>query len=200
MPHYIPPEITDAIISAVASEDMFVDGARTHTLAMCALVCRAWLPRSRAKLFEVVWISNQRSYDLLVERVLRSETMSRYPTSVNGFHIYNENAEGSLGSAARLFLVEFAGKLPGLRDLFVLDNDWTLQRPSVKWPLLLSRFHTITTLRLENCRFSCFSDVRRLLTALPLISALDIWYLTWPTVSQELHLPSTLRSRTYWQS
>ncbi|RPD75691.1 hypothetical protein L226DRAFT_52137 [Lentinus tigrinus ALCF2SS1-7] len=52
-----------------------------RTLAVCALVCRAWLPKSRAKLFEAIYIRNQRSYDLLVERVVHSETRSIEPLS-----------------------------------------------------------------------------------------------------------------------
>ncbi|RPD55712.1 hypothetical protein L227DRAFT_475000, partial [Lentinus tigrinus ALCF2SS1-6] len=77
MSPYIPPEITDAIISAM---DPFYDA---HTLAMCALVCRAWLPRSRVKLFEAIRIRDGRTYNLLVERVVHSETMTPYLTSVN---------------------------------------------------------------------------------------------------------------------
>ncbi|RPD61414.1 hypothetical protein L227DRAFT_68325 [Lentinus tigrinus ALCF2SS1-6] len=196
MSPYIPPEITDAIISAV-DVDLYNTGERT--LTMCALVCRAWLPRSRTKLFEAIYIRNQRSYDLLVERFVRSETMSHYLTSVNSFYIQPFGVD-SPSSVARLFLIEFAGKLPGLRVWDVGGIDWTHQRPSVKWPLLLSHFRTITYLRLWECRFSSFSDFRRLLTALPLLSTLNILHVTWPAVSPELHLRTTPgpMCRTYW--
>ncbi|RPD61398.1 hypothetical protein L227DRAFT_67699 [Lentinus tigrinus ALCF2SS1-6] len=194
-PPYIPPEVTDDIISAVAVDEC--SQRRAHTLAMCALVCRDWLPRSRAKLFEYICIEDQRSYDLLVQRIARSETMVQYLTSVTTLHIDDSHVEHSLSSAVRLFFVEFTGKLPGLRDLLLDGIYWTHQRPSVKWPLLLSQFRTITSLRLWSCRFSSFNDVRRMLTALPLLSILDIAYLEWPAVSQ-LHLQTTPRSRTYW--
>ncbi|RPD59218.1 hypothetical protein L226DRAFT_102137 [Lentinus tigrinus ALCF2SS1-7] len=188
MPPYIPTEITDAIVSAV-------HGA--HTLAMCALVCRAWLPRSRAKLFTYIRIQDEQTYTLLVERVVRAETMSPYLASVNSFYLGRYDMD-RLSQLARLFFVEFAGKLPGLRSLFLQSIDFTHQRPSVKWPLLLSQFSTITTLMLSNCRFSAFNDARRLLTALPLLSSLEIDDVTWPTVSHERHLQTTLRSRTCW--
>ncbi|RPD75689.1 hypothetical protein L226DRAFT_52127 [Lentinus tigrinus ALCF2SS1-7] len=196
MSPYIPPEITTAIISAV-DVDLYNTGERT--LTMCALVCRAWLPRSRTKLFEAIYIRNQRNYDLLVERFVRSETMSHYLTSVNSFYIQPFGVD-SPSSVARLFLIEFAGKLPGLRVWDVGGIDWTHQRPSVKWPLLLSHFRTITYLRLWECRFSSFSDFRRLLTALPLLSTLNILHVTWPAVSPELHLRTTPgpMCRTYW--
>ncbi|RPD76083.1 hypothetical protein L226DRAFT_396460 [Lentinus tigrinus ALCF2SS1-7] len=54
---------------------------------MCALVCRAWLPRSRAKLFEDIHINNSRTYNLLVDRVVHSETMSLYLAPVNSLHL-----------------------------------------------------------------------------------------------------------------
>ncbi|RPD61349.1 hypothetical protein L227DRAFT_652628 [Lentinus tigrinus ALCF2SS1-6] len=203
MPAYIPPEIIDDIISAVSVDRDRYPGYYTlakmcaHTLAMCALVCRAWLPRSRARLFEVICIRNQHSYDMLVERVVWSETMSKYLPSVNSLYL-EDDSEHSLSSAARLFLIEFTGKLPGLRELYVNHLDWTHQQPCVKWPLLLSQFRTITYLRLDDCRFSSFNDVRRLLTALPLLSTLQISLLRWPMVSQELHLHTTPRSCTCW--
>ncbi|RPD55714.1 hypothetical protein L226DRAFT_307181 [Lentinus tigrinus ALCF2SS1-7] len=200
MPPYIPPEITDDIISAVAFNRYYGIGpSRTHTLAMCALVCRAWLPRSRVELFEDIPILDERTYDLLVERVLRSETMSRYLTSVNSLVLGRSYTSDPPSKAARLFFVEFAGKLPGLGTLCVFDIDFTHQGPFVRWPLLLSQFRTITFLMLWNCQFSSFSDVRRLLTALPLLSTLNIDALTWPVVSQGLvHLQTTPRLRTYW--
>ncbi|RPD52591.1 hypothetical protein L227DRAFT_617703 [Lentinus tigrinus ALCF2SS1-6] len=199
MPPYIPPEITDAIISDVALEDDNVR-LRSHTLAMCALVCRAWLPRSRDKLFEDIRIRGERTYDLLVERVLHSEIMSPFLASVNTLYLETLPGPYQSSKAARLFFVEFAGKLPGLRTLFVDGMDFTHQRPSVKWPLLLSQFRTITTLTFLNCEFASFHDVRRLLTALPLLSTLDIQQLTWPMVSHELHLQTMAmaRPRTYW--
>ncbi|RPD55752.1 hypothetical protein L226DRAFT_341174 [Lentinus tigrinus ALCF2SS1-7] len=200
MPPYIPPEITDAIISGIPLVPYRTfRPSRTHTLAMCALVCRAWLPRSRVELFEDIAIKDDYTYDLLVERVLHSETMSRYLTSVDSLGLGRQEPPAAQPSkAGRLFLVEFAGKLPGLRTLSVRHIDFTHQRPSVTWPLLLSQFRAITTLMLSECQFSSFSDVRRLLTALPLLSTLDIGSLTWPMVSHEVHLQTTLRPRTYW--
>ncbi|RPD55744.1 hypothetical protein L226DRAFT_341847 [Lentinus tigrinus ALCF2SS1-7] len=199
MPPSIPPEITDTIISAVPLERYYPirPPSRTHTLAMCALVCRAWLPRSRVELFEDITIEDDHIYDLLVERVLHSETMSRYLTSVDSLAL-GRHGSAQPSKAARLFFVEFAGKLPRLRTLSVRHIDFTQQRPSVTWPLLLSQFRTITSLTLYECRFSSFSDVRRLLTALPLLSTLSIFRLTCPMASHELHLQTTLRPRTYW--
>ncbi|RPD69476.1 hypothetical protein L226DRAFT_526628 [Lentinus tigrinus ALCF2SS1-7] len=189
MPPHIPPEITDAIISAVDDP---------HTLTRCALVCRDWLPASRANLFKDIRITNGRSYALLVERVLHSEHMGQYLTSARSLCI-TDDREHSLSSGGRLSLVEFAGKLPGLRELHVTSMDWTQQRPSVKWPLLLAHFGTITSLTLHSCRFASFTDVRRLLTALPRLSALAIWRLRWPTVPQQLmHLHTAPRSRACW--
>ncbi|RPD55763.1 hypothetical protein L226DRAFT_446451, partial [Lentinus tigrinus ALCF2SS1-7] len=94
MSPYIPPEITDDIISAM---DAHLDA---HTLAMCALVCQGWLPKSRATLFEVVQIHDECTYNLLVERVVWSETMSPYLGLVNSLslrHFFPDN----LSEAAR---------------------------------------------------------------------------------------------------
>ncbi|RPD55739.1 hypothetical protein L226DRAFT_576346 [Lentinus tigrinus ALCF2SS1-7] len=198
MPPYMPPEITDTIISAVPLDRYpGFRPSRTHTLAMCALVCRAWLPRSRVELFKNIPIREEHTYDLLVERVLHSETMSPYLASVDRLVLHRDRSDPP-SKAGRLFFVEFAGKLAGLRTLDVEHIDFTHQRPSVTWPLLLSQFRTITSLTLYNCHFSSFSDVRRLFTALPLLSSLSIDELTWPMVSHEMHLRTTLRPRTFW--
>ncbi|RPD55306.1 hypothetical protein L226DRAFT_205774 [Lentinus tigrinus ALCF2SS1-7] len=199
MPPYIPPEITDTIISSVALNPYYhgLRPTRSHTLAMCALVCRTWLPRSRARLFEDICIQDQRTYDLLFERVVRSETMSPYLAFAKSLRFHYDE-EDRLSLAARLFFVEFAGKLPELRTLEFWNIDLTHQRPSVKWPLLLSQFHSITCLTLWDCQFSSFHDVRRLLTALPLLSTFHIWRLTCPMVSQEMHLQKTPGPRTFW--
>ncbi|RPD68514.1 hypothetical protein L226DRAFT_576328 [Lentinus tigrinus ALCF2SS1-7] len=199
MPPYIPPEITDTIISAVPLVPYRTfRPSLSHTLAMCALVCRAWLPRSRIELFENILIRDDHTYDLLVERVLHSVTMSPNLASVDSLRLGRFNRSDPRSKAGRLFFLEFAGKLPGLRTLSVFNVDFTHQRPSVTWPLLLSQFRTITSLKLFDCQFSSFSDVRRLLTALPLLSTLVIAYLTWPVVSHEVHLQTTLRPRTFW--
>ncbi|RPD55755.1 hypothetical protein L226DRAFT_446423, partial [Lentinus tigrinus ALCF2SS1-7] len=84
MPPYMPPEITDAIISGIPLVPYRTfRPSLSHTLAMCALVCRAWLPRSRVELFKYIPIEDDHTYDLLVKRVLHSETMSRYLASVD---------------------------------------------------------------------------------------------------------------------
>ncbi|RPD75544.1 hypothetical protein L226DRAFT_47778 [Lentinus tigrinus ALCF2SS1-7] len=187
MPRYIPPEITDTIIAAVEHR---------HTLAMCALVCRDWLPASRTKLFRDIVIDHSLSYALLVERVLHSETMSAYLSSVCSLTILGYL--GSVSSATRMFPIEFAGKLQGLRELTLRRMDWTVRVPCAKWPLFLSQFRTITSLSLVGCRFSSFNDLRRMLTVLPLLSSLSIQDPSWSTVSLEPFQQANLRSRAWW--
>ena len=65
-PRYIPPEVTDIIIS-------FVPYA--STLCKCCLVCRDWVPASRRCLFEEIRLKSEYQYELFVSCVLRSSTM-----------------------------------------------------------------------------------------------------------------------------
>ena len=191
---YFPPEITDAVIMAVGN----VRKEDRQTLLACCLVCRAWLPASRTHLFGYIAITrNWHRYTLLVDSVLHSDTMSRYLASIHTLHFgaFTEKSDRSGGFNLQ-FLIEFSGRLPGLRTLTLLfvrlDEDVTYRR----WPLLFSRFPTITSLALHYGRFYSPTDLRRMLAALQSLEQLTLLGPAWrSSEAQQQHLCSSLRAR-----
>lgn len=173
----LPPEITDAIISAVDyKSSKHRDGY--CTLLACCLVCHAWLPASRIKMFEYIYIrshSDWRRYTLLVDTVLHSDTMCRFLTSIHTLDLNLWKPPSERGGVFGLqFLVEFAGRLPRLRNLTLVQSHLHENVTCPRWHLLFSQFPAVTSLTLESCRFSSFADVRRMLTALRALEELYI--------------------------
>jgi hypothetical protein len=71
----LPPELTDAIINLLHADH--------ETLALCALVCRSWVPASRRHLFSDVSISPNDSRVL----ELLSSTKCTFASSVDGLEL-----------------------------------------------------------------------------------------------------------------
>ena len=161
---YLPPEITDSIISAVCDEEGYVE--KTYpTLLACCLVCHTWLPASRTQLFKTISLTSTqwRRYTLFVDRVLHSDTMSHYLASIHKLSITRPDTGTDI---ILQFLIEFAGRLPGLHELILTTLRLDQRISYSKWPLLFSQFPSITILMLSDCQFASFADLRRMLSAL----------------------------------
>ncbi|KAJ7440202.1 hypothetical protein B0H11DRAFT_2353697 [Mycena galericulata] len=77
-PPIFPPEITDLIIANLDPED-------ETTLKMCSLVCRAWVPACRHRLFSWLTISSRRDCEMFVG--LSSALQNTYVYALQGMRL-----------------------------------------------------------------------------------------------------------------
>lgn len=83
----VPTEVAEQIIDVVGG------GSKRSALQSCSLVCRAWLPRSRLRLFEDVEIVAKQHLDNLL-RVF--ETVPHLRAAVQGVHAHSRVAEAAV--------------------------------------------------------------------------------------------------------
>ncbi|RPD61313.1 hypothetical protein L227DRAFT_652601 [Lentinus tigrinus ALCF2SS1-6] len=199
MSEVFPPELTDRIIGCI-------DPCERKTLCLCSLVSRKWLPASRHALFQYILINKATTFDLLVTRVLHSESARPWLAVVrmliiveSSSEIWYSPSEGhaitskctrgtddvartkTVSAACRLFLYQFSGYLPELSRLYLSGINWQLYAtPHSSEPLLLSQFPALRSLTLINCRLPSLHFLRRALVALPRLRNLLLSLVTWP--------------------
>ena len=101
----VPPELIYIILSFIPSGDK-------KTLCACTLVCQAWIPMSRERLFEDLLLSSRTELDLLVDRVLRSETMKPWLVYVSRIRTFSfESSDNEFSQVANRFFHIFSGKV-----------------------------------------------------------------------------------------
>lgn len=85
----LPIEIQEHIIGSLDNEH------DAGTIANCALVCRAWLPRSRSKLYSKVYLWEHQQWDRFKDLVLRckSESTAGYLRRVRELYVSSQNEE-----------------------------------------------------------------------------------------------------------
>ena len=162
MPPYLPGETTDTIIRAVPEWDK-------STLCSCSLVCHAWLPASRIRLFAEINIKcSAEKYHLLVDRVLRSDYMRPYLRMTRSI-VAGRISSDAVQATSSFFLL-FYGCFPRLETLRFHDAwpgpiPFPGHRPGD--PLLFNAFTSLKQLEFSNCTFHSFVVLRRMITALP---------------------------------
>ncbi|KAI0696753.1 hypothetical protein C8T65DRAFT_30576 [Cerioporus squamosus] len=185
----LPTELTDEIIAWIPLVCKEVD--RYPTLLVCSLVCWAWVPASRHQLFHELIIENPKQYNLLVSRVLHSETMRGYLRFVRVVDLaaYKEPA----AHTRRAFTLEFAGHLSNATTMSIAYEgvEAFMSHPHAVHILAISRFSSIYTLKLLYCDFPSFGALRRFLTSLPSLTSLELHRPSWPDPAADLS-PSLL--------
>ena len=203
-PRILPPEITDKIIAQVWPD--------TNTLSTCALVCSAWLTASRYHLYRKIVLRHDKPerYQLLIDRVLRSETSASLLTLLHHLvvkdcdDVYIElriPVQHKPRFPIRTFAVHFVG-LPNLQTL-ELEGDWRIASPHPRSFLSLSMCSSVKHLNLNYCAFPSFGVLRHILTNLPSLTHLrmEIPAITWPRPSPALSplllhgVPQAMRPR-----
>ena len=176
----LPPELIDEIIAWI---DL------PSTLCSCCLVCHSWLPASRNRLLEIVYIPDAVAYDLFLTRVVRGEDMDTWLPSVRTLVVGDDNCPNP--RAHNLFY-DLAGLLPNLHGLYIDSLDWTTYPVSPKAPLALSRFENVRELGVFNVVFPSFGFFRRLISLLPSLARLVLSGFTWPRPPEIpfYHVPS----------
>ncbi|RDX54008.1 hypothetical protein OH76DRAFT_1056812 [Lentinus brumalis] len=171
----IPSEITDRII-ALLWPDM-------AALRCCTMVCRRWLPASRYQLFMELNLRNHIAYDLLVSNILhsdeaRSSLMATHRIILDESRVLNLDTKSERCAAMRAhrFSHDFAGHLPGLRDLELRGVEWDLDIvvPHSSVHLAFTRFNSVRRLVLHRVNFPTFGLARRLLSALRSLESLVV--------------------------
>lgn len=134
-----------------------------------------------------------RAYDSFVQQVLHSNTLQPYLPTVRRLclYYYSRFPTFRLGDlspeyprmectpAYRLFLLEFAGRLPHLEALTLIHVDWSAHVPLSSEPLLMSTFPMLTYLRLRTCALPSFPFLRRALTAMPSLENFSMFEVIW---------------------
>ena len=179
MPSDLPAELTDLIIASVSATDR-------QTLLSCALVCRAWLPASRHRLFAHLIIRDSKTCDLLVNRVLRSDDMKPYlATATRQLNLVNCDL-WPLGHRPipMPFFALCYGCFPRLETLVLYKAARLFDRPTA--PLLLAQFTSLKHLEINSSLFPSFVSLRRTISALK-----DLETLTLKNVSVQHPMPSS---------
>ncbi|KAI0915928.1 hypothetical protein AcV5_003399 [Taiwanofungus camphoratus] len=153
---YLPPEVTDYII-----DFLWYD---FRTLYNCALVCHAWLPRSRLYLQPSLYIRDRSEFDAVVDDVLHDQRMWPYYDHIQSLEIQEDRQKPYVHVVPHLL----APRMSKLRVFTIWDVDWCNQtRPHPSFFRLIARFRSVTCLNLVDCKFPAFRDVRRLVCGLP---------------------------------
>ena len=161
----VPPELVYIILSFIPSGDK-------KTLCACTLVCQAWIPMSRERLFEDLLLSSRTELDLLVDRVLRSETMKPWLTHVARIRTYSiQSSDNELSQVANSFFHIFSGHLPNLHTLTLDDLNWQLFPSHRRISAAFSGFPSISKLELSDIHIH-FCTLRRILDSLPSLTDL----------------------------
>ena len=174
VPH-LPGEIIDIIISHV--ED-------ASSLCSCSLVCHTWVAASRHRLFGDAHIVSPSQYDILVNRVLRSEPMYPWLSSMHTLELDCEDGrwfKKRVGGPRYRFFHEFAGHLPNLQLLSLVGLDWAKSPLHASTSSMVSQFPSLVELRLENCTLQSFDMFRRILVAIPALTTLTLYGVQWPS-------------------
>ena len=188
---FLPPEITDLIISFVELGDCF-------TLASCALVCRSWLPASQHRLLQLIrfWPNSRWRYDLLVSHVLRDEKSKHLLGAVHHILIDDGENEDTLSAVAYRFLPAFPHHLPNLRVLEFAGCSWVNRSHPHLGAVVaaMSSFSSLTELSLLGVTFPSFGFFRRMVVAIPALTNLTLSRIRWPHTSLPAWLTSPERS------
>ncbi len=171
MPPSLPIEVEERIIGFLA------DGYRYYsTIKSCALVCRAWLPKSRAHLFQNVRLpGSQHLHNMLSLPSSTIERIAYNAREVEGRSSFN-------GEAFHHLIPHFlATKLPRVERL-LLDQDDGKHRhvfpPS--FFMHLTHFRNVHQFDLENYQFTSFTELRRLVASLPHVVNVSLRWVSWP--------------------
>ena len=161
----VPPELIYIILSFIDSEDK-------KTLCACALVCQAWIPPSRERLYKDLILSSRTQLDLLVDRVLESETMKPWLTSVSRIRTFPiESSDNQFAQVANSFFHIFSGHLPNLHTLTLDNLHWQSFPCHPRIPGAFSGFPSIRKLELSDIHIP-FHTLRRILESLPSLTDL----------------------------
>lgn len=178
----LPTDIHPHIIESYSEE-----GPDTRWIARCALVCRAWLPISRRKLYSCPIRIDRRTWTAFRHFTLHTKSSSmvqcRGMIRDLAAHVLDPGAEDPW---THLLLIEGAMRLTGLVQLTM---------HAVNWGFLNAMalgcgqcYQSLTDLRLVECTFSNVHQFHQVITAFPSLRDLDLSHPRFHSASTSLHI------------
>lgn len=173
----VPIEVAERII------DQFGDNQHGESsLRNCALVCQAWLPRSRVNLFRTVHIVDLRTMRSLHRLLVSTDTLRSlvHCVDLEGVPMYADGEDSTVMSTSDTFdiapLVLFT-LLPNLRSCTFRCSSvehYSLLQMRTLVLAYLPRHTVINNLSLVDIHVQSKTDLVRLLLALPSLQSLHI--------------------------
>ncbi|CCM01332.1 uncharacterized protein FIBRA_03381 [Fibroporia radiculosa] len=162
-----PPEITDLTIDLLNGD--------WQSLYNCALVCRAWFPRSRYNLLRNIRLTKHSEALMLMHRF--REACIPEDQSPRELSIVEDHAPDSrpfVHTVPSIFLRTTSSMM--LESLSIDGIRWRegVVPPGHPFWSSLSQLTSLTSLTLDNCRFVNFRQFQRLVYVLPQLSHLKI--------------------------
>jgi hypothetical protein len=178
----VPPELIDAIIDAGNDDKRF--------LKTCGLVCRAWVPASRRRLFESVTLHNRNTGDF--DLLMQSELVT-IPRHVRHLCLLPPSYQYVLGNASLLSQLAF------VKSLLLSFINTKRRIGSLEHGIGYFRF--LAQLSISHCHFDTFNDLANVLLSCATLEDLELVETSWPPTSESVpvagSLPS-LRRLTIW--
>lgn len=196
----LPIEVHERIIG-------FLDNYNASgSIAVCALVCRSWLPFSRFKLYYSINLFYRRQW-VAFHLMLHSNSMQGYLSMVQELHLRPSNKcfldadkmQLRIGwdndqerPWVHLALLECATRLKGLIKLHFAQADLSPSHPIA----IGSGQHlrTVTFLKLEHTEFSCLLQFHQFITAFPALTHLHLCQIKLESRGHWLPVPTVGRS------
>ena len=201
-PPRLPIEICEQIIDVVDCILFLDDTSRRRevTLRSCALVCRAWHPRSRMQIFKCITLVDHKSLQRFIAALDANPCLGLY---VKTLHITSVRYASSSTDPKRLdigfsprdvFVLSpgaLRGRLPSLTSIhakWYSDEKKTVPRPLPYIPVhpqssyLYTSFKRVRALTLSWAVFANFSDFVRVLDGFHELHTLSMSFITVDTV------------------
>lgn len=163
-----------------------------HALCLCAQVCRAWLHYSRLYLFRRVDPNTFTAFDNLARLAIGSSHLQEYFYYTQELVLRSNDElrasrKGLENTAtltaprqwAHVATLFFPPRMSNLACIEYFCVDWTKIPIHPSFYMCISKLVSVNRLKLSGCKFPSFTDVQRLVRALPKVYTLDLYGVTW---------------------
>lgn len=185
-PSRLPLEVYELIIDQLHDDPL--------ALEACALTCRAWLPRSRFRLFliQIQHVPTVGTYNNLLRRIRASPSLPQYVRALCVSRFTNDR-KPTWTNRIPVQLAPFMSRLFCLHFQDVLSSGW--MHPSMH--AYLAFFRTVGNLSLGNCLFSDINSFIRILLCFPALEYLTLDQVRWGKSQMMKHLVGPSRSKKF---
>ena len=174
----LPVEIWERIIDLFAAE-LGTSSRSRQLLVPCALTCRAWLPRARHHLYQLVYISCTDGLDGIIQ------TLSHYPGLCDRVSILQIDGDDSHSSWVIRAFFYLAPRLKHLSALWIAGVDLTQCHPDIFKALSVFNGVHLNDLVLHDVRCSQWSQLARCISAVKPRTAV----IQTPDLSKDVDVP-----------
>ncbi|GBE88133.1 hypothetical protein SCP_1203630 [Sparassis crispa] len=171
-----PAEVCDSVID-YSSWDPTSDKPDYGALRSCALTCKGWLPRSRAHIFHTVELNTQEKLGCFTRSIETSPALGDLVLKLTITHPDDDQPFHLMVA----FPTKLAARLPKVKSLAIESPhaEPSVIRLSPEFFQSMSKFSTLTLLRLFHVEFHSFDDFGSLVCSLPNVIAIECWNVAW---------------------